>query len=73
MSHLTRTLPALGQINGRMDGTPLLEWLCQRLQDPEWGVRLGLAKALERMMAQGIRTFRRGKVEGKRVEELANL
>jgi HEAT repeat protein len=36
--HLTRTLPALGQVNGRMEGLPLLEWLCQRLR-MQTGVR----------------------------------
>ena len=31
--HLTRMLPALAQINGSMEGTPLLAWCCQQLRD----------------------------------------
>ena len=27
---LIRALSALGQVNGRMEGTPLLEWLCEQ-------------------------------------------
>src|SRR5712692_1863532 len=47
--HLTRALPALGQVNGRMEGTPLLQWLCQRLRDPAGDVRSGVAEALGRI------------------------
>jgi HEAT repeat protein len=31
VSHFTRTLPALGQVNGKVAGIPLLEWCCQQL------------------------------------------
>jgi HEAT repeat protein len=44
--HLTRVLSALGQVNGRMEGTPLLQWLCQRLHDANRDVRSGATKAL---------------------------
>ncbi len=44
--HLTRALPALGQVNGHMEGAPLLQWLCQRLRDPDGDVRSGAAEAV---------------------------
>ena len=33
---LTRALPALGQVNGRVNGTPLLERISQHLGSEEW-------------------------------------
>jgi len=45
------------------------------MHDEDGDVRSRAAEALGQMMAQGVRVFRRrwGKVEGKRVEELATL
>ncbi|MFQ5813033.1 MAG: NACHT domain-containing protein [Anaerolineae bacterium] len=48
--HLTRALPALGQVNGRMNGMPLQKWLCQRLSDADKDVRVA---ALEMVKALG--------------------
>ena len=88
--HLTHALPALGQVNGRMKGTPLLERLSERLRDENSEVRevaagavgklgavaatpailirlsellgneyAGRREAVGRLMAQGVRIFRR--------------
>jgi HEAT repeat protein len=47
--HLTRALPALAQVNGPMNGRPLLEWLGEALRDSRWDVRLITADALSSM------------------------
>jgi HEAT repeat protein len=45
--HLTRVLPALGQVNGHMAGVPLLEWLYQRLCDePDSTISSAAARSL---------------------------
>ena len=44
--HLTRALPALGQVNGRLNGVPLVEWCCRQLRNPQAGARHGIIKAL---------------------------
>jgi hypothetical protein len=44
--HLTRALPALGQVNGQTNGVPLLELLCQRLRDQDARVRAAAARAV---------------------------
>lgn len=33
VSHFTRTLPALGQVEGKIAGIPLLDWCCQQLRE----------------------------------------
>ena len=37
--HFTCVLPTLGQVNGRMEGVPLLAWLSQRLSEVDMEVR----------------------------------
>jgi hypothetical protein len=49
--HLTHALPALGQVNGRMKGTPLLEWLSERLRDENSEVREVAAGAVGKLEA----------------------
>ncbi len=75
VSHLTRALPALGQVNGHMNGTPLLQWIQQQLQHRNADIQRAAVRAVGQIMAQGVRLFRGsgGEVEGKWVEELAKL
>ena len=47
--HLTRALPALGQLNERMGGIAFPHWLCQQLHASSGEVRAGVTKALGRM------------------------
>ena len=47
--HLTRALPALGQANGTLHGTSLLDWLCWQLHEPTSGLRSSAAEALGHM------------------------
>jgi HEAT repeat protein len=47
--HFTRILPALGQVNGHMQGEPLLHRLSQQLREAKAEVRLSLIGALGRM------------------------
>lgn len=44
--HLTQALPALGRCNGRMEGLPLLEWLCLQLRAKQSALRATAAEAL---------------------------
>jgi HEAT repeat protein len=44
--HLTRALPALAQVNGRIAAVPFLQWLCLRLHDTNANVRSAIAEAL---------------------------
>jgi HEAT repeat protein len=44
--HLTRTLPALGEVQRQLVGAPLLEGLCQRLHEGNKRTRLCAAQAL---------------------------
>ena len=44
--HLTRALPALGQVNGNLHGTPLLDWLCLQLREPQRDLQSSAAEAL---------------------------
>ena len=46
VSHLTRALPALSHVDGHIDRTPLLNWLCTGARDPSGEVRAGMIKAL---------------------------
>jgi HEAT repeat protein len=71
-----RAAQALGQIGDKAAWQPeVLSALVQALQDADADVRFRAAEALGQMMAQGVRLFRRrwGKIEGKRVDELATL
>ena len=43
---LIRALSALGQVNGRMEGTPLLEWLCEQLHTTDKEVRAAAVRAV---------------------------
>ena len=45
-THLTRALPALGQLNGHMGRITFLRWLRQQLRASSGEVRAGVAKAL---------------------------
>ena len=45
VSHLARALPALKQLNGRIENTPLLHWLRLQLRDVDADVRAGLIEA----------------------------
>ncbi|MGE0825536.1 MAG: HEAT repeat domain-containing protein [Candidatus Binatia bacterium] len=47
--HLTRALPALGQINGNIHGTALLDWLCRQLREPQRDLQASAAEALGHM------------------------
>lgn len=47
--HFTRALPALGQVNGRMGGEPLLQRIAQQLRETKAEVRLSLIGALGKM------------------------
>lgn len=47
--HLTRALPALGQLNGRIGKTPLLQWLTQQLREKDREVRAGAVEVLGRI------------------------
>lgn len=47
--HFTRILPALGQVNGRIGGGPLLHQIAQQLRETKAEVRLSLIGALGRM------------------------
>ena len=71
-----RAARALGQMGKAAARHPeVLAALVAALRDEDSTVRLRAAEALGQMMAQGVRVFqrRRGKVEGKSVEELATL
>ncbi len=48
---LPKTLPALAQVNGRVDGIPLLTWLCEGLHDADLSTRIMAAAALGTMGA----------------------
>jgi HEAT repeat protein len=67
---------ALGQMGKAAASYPeVLPALMAALRDQEGNVRYRAAEALGQVMAQGVRIFRRwwGKIEGKNVEELADL
>lgn len=49
VAHVGRSLPALGLLNGRMKGTPLIEWCCQQLRDLQGEERYGIIEALGQM------------------------
>ena len=49
VTHMTRALPALGQLNGRREGITFLHWFCQQLRASSGEVRAGVAKALGRI------------------------
>jgi HEAT repeat protein len=71
-----RAAQALGQIGDKAAWQPeVLSALVQALRDADADVRFRAAEALGQMMAQGVRVFRRrwGKIEGKRVDDLATL
>jgi hypothetical protein len=46
VEHLYEALPALAQVNGRVQETTLLDWISQRLHDPDDGVRSAAAQAV---------------------------
>jgi HEAT repeat protein len=45
----TRALGALGQVNGRIDGIPLTDWICRRLGAPDVATREAAAAAVIEM------------------------
>lgn len=57
--HLTRALPALAQVNGKVEGVPLLDHLAELLRDPDGEVRGAAAGAVGKAMSAGVRLFRK--------------
>src|SRR5262249_35634571 len=49
LTRVTDALPALAEVNAAFEGVPLLEWLCQRLQEGDPAVKEAAAEALVRM------------------------
>jgi hypothetical protein len=71
---LTRTLPALGQANGKVQGKPLLDHVAGLLGDTDWYVRSGAAEAVGQLMSDKLRFFaqpRRKSWIKRTVEELS--
>jgi HEAT repeat protein len=46
VAHVTRALPALGRLNGCLEGIPLLRWLCLQARDARGDARASAIKAL---------------------------